>query len=107
MNNIMKNRNGLSQIFDNSTSVRVLDYLVDLDGLECTIKDIMEGTELSRNSVVKVMKNLEGHEIIVTRTIGKNIMCMMDHKNKLTKLLGEMNRILLKMVEDHIESSRK
>ena len=97
--------NKLLDLFGKPSTIKVIGYLLFLDGEECTIKCIMDVTELSRNSVDKAIDIFKGLKIVKTRTIGKNIMCRIDQDEKLIKLLIEMNMTIKQTIRDRTNAN--
>ncbi|MDI6905083.1 MAG: hypothetical protein QMD13_06300 [Candidatus Bathyarchaeia archaeon] len=55
-----------------SPYIRVLDYFIANDVYDCSLQGVADGTELSRNTVRKVIKEMLELKIVKpTRNVGK------------------------------------
>ena len=55
-----------------SSYIRVLDYFIANDAYDCSLQDVADETELSRNTVRKIIKEMLELEIIKpTRNVGR------------------------------------
>ncbi len=97
--------NILFKMFGKSNTMKVLDYLLDLD-IDVTINDICKGTNLTRKTVDKIISNLKNEMLIeVTRSIGNAQMYKINSNNPVAKKLIEINNAVLKSQEKKLEQS--
>ena len=98
--------NALLKIFG-WNNMKVFDYLVDIPREDVTVLDICDGTDLSRKTVDKIMKNLKEEKIVeVTRKIGKTELFKLNLKDQVCKKLIEINDIILKKQERVLKCSK-
>jgi len=85
-----------------SPYIRVLDYFVANDIYDCSLQDIADATELSRNTIRKVVKEMLNLDLIKpTREVGKAKLFQINKSNEYVKHLMELDRHLS---EEHLNS---
>ena len=97
-------KNAFLRIFGGSNSMKVFDYLLDLD-MDFNIGDIMDGTELSRKTVEKILGSfLENDLIKQSRLIGKTKMYKLNFDNPIVKKLRDINAHVIQQQETRAEA---
>lgn len=87
------------KIFGSRNTIKVFGYLVDLN-IDVSIQDIMDGTDLSRKTVEKILYQLVEYNMIKeTRTIGKTRMYKLNKNNFIVKRLISLNKDVIKEKE--------
>lgn len=88
-----------------SPYIRVLDYFIANDIYDCSLQDVAEATELSRNTVRKVIKEmLELKMIKPTRNVGRAKMFQINKANEYVKHLIKLDLNLSKHYSNTLES---
>ena len=85
------------EIFGASPTVRVLDYLLSVYPLDCSISDIAENAQISRTTLhYAVMPDLIKNDALkMTRAVGKIKLYRLNEKNPLVKKLLEIDKELV------------
>ncbi len=87
----------LGDLFVDSGSVKVLDYLLDLPGGEFSKTDLIKITGVSFSKMQKVIVPLESYGIIVkTRNISRATLYKVDDQNQILKILNKLDSILIR-----------
>ena len=86
-----------------SPYVRVLDYVIMNDTFDCSLQDIADYTELSRNTISKVLKQMLKLNIIIeTREIGRAKMMQLNKNNPYVSYLKTLDINLSKQYSDSL-----
>ncbi len=76
---------------------RIIDFLIEGQGLDYSKKDIADGCEISRPSVYKILPKLLKEGVIkVSRKIGRITLYTLNPDNEKVKALLKLEEILLK-----------
>ena len=88
--------------FGDTPKIRVIEYLLELGELDCSLTDIAEGAEISRTTLFRIWPDfLKSKLVIHTRKIGNAKLYKINPKNPITKRLAEIfDEILTKSVEE-------
>jgi len=87
-----------------SPYIRVLDYFISNDIYDCSLQDVADATELSRNTVHKAIKEMLELKIIKpTRNIGRAKMFQINRENEYVRHLIKLDTSLSKQHSDAIE----
>jgi len=88
-----------------SPYIRVLDYFIANEIYDCSIQDITDATELSRNTVRKVIKEMLKLDIIKpTRNVGRAKMFQINKENEYVRHLIKLDLSLSKRYSDTLET---
>jgi len=75
-----------------SPYIRVLDYFIANDIYDCSLQDVADATELSRNTVRKAIKEMLELKIIKpTRNVGKAKMFQLNKENEYVRHLIKLD----------------
>ena len=86
--------------------IRVLDYLVENRDTDASIQDITEGTCLSRNTIVKILKEMETKGVIInTREVGRAKMYQLDTESQIAVSFIEFDSKLSRISVNQAEKS--
>ncbi|MBI2143949.1 hypothetical protein HYU17_02240 [Candidatus Woesearchaeota archaeon] len=85
------------EMFGASPAVRVLDYLLSVYPLDCSITDIAENAQISRTTLhYNIVPDLVKNEVLaVTRELGRIKLYRLNEKNPLVKKLLEVDKELV------------
>lgn len=84
------------RLFGGSNLMKVFNYLIDLE-MDVSVKDVMDGTDLSRKTVEKAINSLKENQLIEqSRLIGKTKMYQLNFNNPVVKKLKEINFHVIK-----------
>ena len=87
-----------------SPYIRVLDYFIANDIYDCSLQDVADATELSRNTVRKIIKEMLELSIIKpTRNVGRAKMFQLNKENEYVRHLIELDLNLSKQFSDTLE----
>jgi len=87
-----------------SPYIRVLDYFIANDIYDCSLQDVADATELSRNTVRKAIKEMLELKIIKpTRNVGRANMFQINKANEYVKHLIKLDRNLSKLHSDTLQ----
>jgi DNA-binding transcriptional regulator YhcF (GntR family) len=87
-----------------SPYIRVLDYFIANDAYDCSLQDVADATELSRNTVRKATKEMLELKIIkLTRNVGRAKMFQINRENEYVKHLIKLDLSLSKQYSDTME----
>jgi DNA-binding Lrp family transcriptional regulator len=87
-----------------SPYIRVLDYFIANDIYDCSFQDVADATELSRNTVHKVIKEMLELKIIKpTRSVGRAKMFQLNRENEYVKHLIKLDLSLSKQYSNTLE----
>ena len=87
-----------------SPYIRVLDYFIANDIYDCSLQDVADATELSRNTVRKIIKEMLELEIIKpTRNVGRAKMFQINRGNEYVNHLIKLDLSLSKQRSDTLE----
>jgi len=88
-----------------SPYIRVLDYFIANDIYDCSLQDVTEATELSRNTVRKTVQEMLELKIIKpTRNVGRAKMFQINKANEYAKHLIKLDHNLSKLYSDTLQS---
>jgi len=81
-----------------SPYIRVLDYFIANDIYDCSLQDVAETTELSRNTARKAIQEMLELKIIKpTRNVGRAKMFQINKANEYVEQLMKLDRSLSKL----------
>ena len=84
------------ELFGDSPTIRVLDYLLTERKLDFSISDMARNAEIGRATLYRIWDELVRNEIIIpTRTIGKSKLYKLNLQNPKIKKLIEIDDILI------------
>jgi len=87
-----------------SPYIRVLDYFIANDIYDCSIQDVAEATELSRNTARKTIQEMLELKIIKpTRNVGRAKMFQINKTNEYVKHLIKLDHNLSKLYSDTLQ----
>ncbi|KPV63729.1 MAG: hypothetical protein AOA66_0685 [Candidatus Bathyarchaeota archaeon BA2] len=87
-----------------SPYIKVLDYFMANDIYDCSLQDVADATELSRNTVRKAIKEMLELKIIKqTRNVGRAKMFQIDKGNQYVRHLIKLDLNLSKQYSDRLE----
>jgi DNA-binding transcriptional regulator YhcF (GntR family) len=87
-----------------SPYIRVLDYFIANDTYDCSLQDVADATELSRNTVRKATKKMLELKIIkMTRNVGRAKMFQINRENEYVKHLIKLDLSLSKQYSNTME----
>jgi len=87
-----------------SPYIRVLDYFIANDTYDCSLQDVADATELSRNTVRKATKEMLELKIIkMTRNVGRAKMFQINRENEYVKHLIKLDLSLSKQYSNTME----
>jgi len=87
-----------------SPYIRVLDYFIANDIYDCSLQDVAETTQLSRNTARKaIQKMLELKIIKPTRNVGRANMFQINKANEYVKHLIKLDHTLSKLYSDTLQ----
>ena len=82
----------------------MLDYFIANDIYDCSLQDVADATELSRNTVRKVVKEMLELKIIKpTRNVGSAKMFQINRENEYVKHLIKLDLSISKQHSDTLE----
>lgn len=83
-----------TEIFGAGHAVRVLDYLLSVYPLDCSITDVAENAQVSRTTLYyTIIPDLVKNEVLnMTRNLGKIKLYKLNEKNPLVKKLLEIDK---------------
>lgn len=75
-------------IFGDSPTIRILDWLIDNQTFDHSVKEIAEGAEISIITMRRNFQPLLDYGVVVAnRTVGRDPMYVLDLKNQCTKAI--------------------
>ncbi len=84
------------EFMGDSSTIRVLDYLLTERGLDFSITDLAENAGISRATLYRIWDKLIKNKIIIhTRDIGKAKLFKLNTKNEKIKKLIEVDDLLI------------
>ena len=85
------------EIFGASPTVRVLDYLLSIHPLDCSISDIAEMAQVSRTTLYYTIipDLLKNEALVLTRKLGKMGLFRLNDKNPVVKRLLQIDKELI------------
>jgi len=84
-----------------SPYIRVLDYFIANDIYDCSLQDVAEATELSRNTARKAIQEMLELKIIKqTRNVGRAKMFQINKANEYVKHVIKLDHSLSKLYSD-------
>lgn len=85
------------EIFGASPAVRVLDYLLSVYPLDCSISDVAENAQVSRTTLYyTIIPDLVKNEaLVLTRKLGKISLYKLNEMNPLVKKLLDIDKELI------------
>jgi len=87
-----------------SPYIRVLDYFIANDIYDCSLQDVADATQLSRNTARKAVEEMLELKIIrSTRQIGRAKMFQINKENEYVRHLIKLDISLSKQLSDTIE----
>ena len=93
------------EVFGHSPAMRVLDYLLSIYPLDCSVSDIAENANVSRTSLYyNIIPDLAKNEVLaLSRKLGKISLYKLNDPNPLVKKLLEIdNEIVLNELGKHL-----
>jgi len=87
-----------------SPYIRVLDYFIANDIYDCSLQDVADATELSRNTVRKIIKEMLELKIIkLTRNVGRAKMFQINKGNEYVNHLIRLDFSLSKRYSETLK----
>ena len=84
------------ELFGDSPTIKVLDYLLTERGLDFSISDMARNAGIGRATLYRIWEELIKNEIIIsTRTIGKSKLYKLNVENPKIKKLIEIDDMLI------------
>ena len=88
-------------MFGNSCELRVIEFMLPLEGLEYNLTELQEEMGVTRQTLSKVMKNFEEWGIVKARTAGNAAYYSINEKSPLVKSIIQLNNVIIeKMLGD-------
>ena len=88
-------------IFGNSCDLRVIDFMLPLEGLEYNLTELEEEMGVSRQTLSKIMKKHEEWGLVKTRIKGNATYYSINERDPLVKTWVQMNNVIIgKMLTD-------
>lgn len=85
------------QIFGDAPTIRILDWMIENQEYDHSMKEIAGGTKLSMIVVKRNFEPLIKHEVVkVNRVVGRDGMYVLDLQNRCTKSIIEFDRQIAK-----------
>ena len=96
-------------LLGNSPVIRVLDFLIEGRGLDYSLTDIAENSNVGRTALQRIRDNLVRTEMVVfTRSIGKAKLCRLNEKNPSAKQLIKLyDTLLFQETERHLSGKAR
>ena len=92
----MKEKSIFLEFMGDSPIMRVIDYLMEVNGLDFSITDLARNAKVGRATLYRIWDNLIKNEMIVhTRVIGKAKLFKLNMKNPKIKKLAEIEHMLI------------
>lgn len=94
-------------VVGDSPTARVIEYLIEAQGLDFSLTDITEGAHVSWTTLHRIWANLEKAKLVkFTRKIGNAKLFTLNIENPLAKALVELfNKALSEFEPEQIEAS--
>jgi len=87
-----------------SPYIRVLDYFIANDIYDCSLQDVADATDLSRNTIRKTIQEMLELKIIKpTRNVGRAKMFQINKTNQYVRHLIKLDRNLSKLYSDTLQ----
>jgi|SRR3989344_2567968 len=84
------------ELFGDSPTIKVLDYLLTEKGLDFSISDIARNSSIGRATLYRIWDDLIKNQIIIpTRVIGKSKLYKLNSQNPKIKKLVEIDNMLI------------
>ena len=84
------------ELFGDSPTIKVLDYLLTEKGLDFSISDIARNSGIGRATLYRIWDDLIKNQIIIpTRVIGKSKLYKLNSQNPKIKKLVEIDNMLI------------
>ena len=94
-------RKAFEGIFGNTAELRILEFLLPLEGLSFNLSELAEEAEVSRPTVQKVVEKFVKHGILKTsRTQGNTTFYEIDTASPFVTLFEEINNVLIEEMLD-------
>jgi DNA-binding transcriptional ArsR family regulator len=88
-------------MFGNSCELRVIEFMLPLEGLEYNLTELQEEMGVTRQTLSKVMKNFEEWGLVKARTAGNAAYYSINEKSPLVKSIIQLNNVIIeKMLGD-------
>lgn len=85
------------RIFGDAPTIRILDWMIENQEYDHSMKEIAGGTKLSMIVVKRNFEPLLKHEVVkVNRVVGRDGMYVLDLQNRCTKAIIEFDRQIAK-----------
>ena len=96
------------ELFGDSPTIRVLDFLLTERELDFSISDMARNAGIGRATLYRIWEQLIGNKIIIpTRTIGKSKLYKLNTKNpKIRKLLEIDDMLILEELRNKAENQK-
>lgn len=92
----MEEKSLFVEFMGDSPIIRVLDYLLDWEGLEFSITDVANNSSIGRTTLYRIWdKLIENKMVVPTRNIGSTKLYKFDRNNFFVKKLIEIDRRLV------------
>ncbi len=93
----MKEDSILIEFFGDNPLIRIVDYLIEKRPFDTTKEEIIQETGISRMSLFKYWKKIEGFELVKkTREIGKATLFVLNDENPIVQKLLILESELIK-----------
>jgi DNA-binding transcriptional ArsR family regulator len=88
-------------MFGNSCELRVIEFMLPLEGLEYNLTELQEEMGVTRQTLSKVMKNFEEWGLVKARIAGNAAYYSINEKSPLVKSIIQLNNVIIeKMLGD-------
>ncbi len=96
------------EFFGNYPAIRALDFLIGNDVFDYSKKDIGRNSDVSRNTLETLWKNLEGAGIVsYTRKVGKASRYKINRNSPIVKQLAELDKKPVKNSLENIQEGKE
>ena len=93
------------QIFGDAPAIKILDWMLENQEYDHSMKEISDGAELSMIVIKRNFKPLLQHGVVrVSRQIGRDSMYVLDGQSRCTKAIVEFDKQIAKCCEGVIDS---
>jgi len=82
-------------IFGNSCELRVIEFMLPLEGLEYNLSELEGEMGVSRQTLSKVIKKFETWGIVTAKTAGNAAYYSINGKSPLVKSISQLNNVII------------
>lgn len=82
-------------IFGNSCELRVIEFMLPLEGMEYNLTELEGEMGVSRQTLSKVMKKFEEWKVVKSRTSGNAAYYSINERSPLVKSISQLNNVII------------